>query len=459
MQAGDLFVQDLGQHIDLAHLVGVGTGEQLDLRQGLVGEGVGHHKAGVTGGAAQVHQTALGQQGDLLAVGELDLVHLGLHFFPLVLLDRSHIDFIVEVTDVADDGLILHGNHVLVTDDVLVAGGGHEDIGLVGSIFHGHYTIAFHGGLQGVDGVDLGHPDLGRQRAQRLGGALAHVAVAGHASHLAGDHHVGGALDAVHQRFAAAVQIVELGLGHRVVDVDGAEQQRALGRHFVEAVHTGGGLFGHAHDLGRLAAVPGRVLGQLGLDGGEDDALFFRAGVGQHGQILLGALAQVHEHGGVAAVIQDHVGAFAFGAGGAEFKDGVGVVPVVFQRLALDGVDRHAGFGDGSRCVVLGREDVARGPAHLRAQRRQRLDQHGGLDGHVQRAGDARALQGLGSSELLTHGHQTGHLGFGDPDFLAAPGSQGNIGNGRISGVEAHGSVHGFLQILNEKPRSAAEGE
>ena len=31
---------------------------------------------------------------------ELDLVHLGLHFFPLVLLDRSHIDFVVKVTDI-----------------------------------------------------------------------------------------------------------------------------------------------------------------------------------------------------------------------------------------------------------------------------------------------------------------------------------------------------------------------
>ena len=28
------------------------------------------------------------------------------------------------------------------------------------------------------------------------------------------------------------------------------------------------------------------------------------------------------------------------------------------------------------------------------AQRGQRLDEHGGLDGHVQRAGDAGALQG-----------------------------------------------------------------
>jgi hypothetical protein len=32
----------------------------------------------------------------------------------------------------------------------------------------------------------------------------------------------------------------------------------------------------------------------------------------------------------------------------------------------------------------------------------------------VQRAGDARALQGLGSGELFAHGHQAGHFGFGD---------------------------------------------
>ena len=41
--------------------------------------------------------------------------------------------------------------------------------------------------------------------------AFADVAVAGDDRDLAGDHDVGGALDAVDQRFAAAVQIVELG--------------------------------------------------------------------------------------------------------------------------------------------------------------------------------------------------------------------------------------------------------
>jgi hypothetical protein len=79
--------------------------------------------------------------------------------------------------------------------------------------------------------------------------------------------------------------------------------------------------------------------------------------------------------------------------------------------------------------VVLRREDVARGPAHGGAQGLQRLDQHGRLDGHVQRAGDARALQRLRLGEFFADGHQAGHLGFGDADFLAAPGGKGQVGD------------------------------
>ena len=119
-------------------------------------------------------------------------------------------------------------SHVLVRDHVEVAGRRDEDVGLVGGVLHGHDAIAFHRRLQRADRIDLGDPDLGRQRAQRLGAALADIAVAAHHGDLAGDHHVGGALDAVDQRFAAAVQVVELGLGDRVVDVDGREGELAV---------------------------------------------------------------------------------------------------------------------------------------------------------------------------------------------------------------------------------------
>ncbi len=132
----------------------------------------------------------------------------------------------------------------------------------------------------------------------------------------------------------------------------------------------------------------------------------------------------MQHQGGVAAIVEDHVGVFAIGP----FEDLVGVLPVLFQRFALDGEDRGARRGDGGGGVVLRREDVTRGPAHFGAQRHQRFDQHAGLDGHVQAAGDARALERLLGGEFLADGHQAGHFGFGDGEFAAAPAGQRHVG-------------------------------
>ena len=115
-------------------------------------------------------------------------------------------------------------------------------------VLEGGDLVALHGRLQGVDRVDLGDDHPGALAPQALGAALAHVAVAQHERGLAADHHVGGPVDAVDQRVAAAVEVVELRLGDRVVDVDGREQQLAPLDHLVEAVHAGGGLLGDALD-------------------------------------------------------------------------------------------------------------------------------------------------------------------------------------------------------------------
>ena len=90
------------------------------------------------------------------------------------------------------------------------------------------------------------------------------------------------------------------------------------------------------------------------------------------------------------------------------------------KALALDREDGNAGGRDRGGRVVLGRIDVARDPADIGAEGGQRLDQHRGLDRHVQGAGDARALERLLGAIFLARRHQARHFGFGDRDFLAA---------------------------------------
>ena len=63
-----------------------------------------------------------------------------------------------------------------------------------------HDLVALHRRLQRVDGVDLGHDHARALAAERLRAALADVAVAAHDAELAGEHHVGRAVEAVHER-------------------------------------------------------------------------------------------------------------------------------------------------------------------------------------------------------------------------------------------------------------------
>ena len=93
-------------------------------------------------------------------------------------------------------------------------------------------TRTFHGGLQGIDGVDLRDDDAGAERAQGLNAALPHVSVTRDDRHLPRDHHVRGALDPVDQRLPTAVEVIKLAL--RTGNIATAETLRlvwVLGEH------------------------------------------------------------------------------------------------------------------------------------------------------------------------------------------------------------------------------------
>ena len=123
VQKSDLLVEDLWQGVDAnVELAGLAELDILvteglvlclveqNLGKDLVGERAGHDEGGVAGGASQVDETALSEEDDVVAIWHEEAVDLWL--------DRDHalgvglepgdIDLNVEVTDVADDGIVLH---------------------------------------------------------------------------------------------------------------------------------------------------------------------------------------------------------------------------------------------------------------------------------------------------------------------------------------------------------------
>ncbi|CUG90010.1 unnamed protein product [Bodo saltans] len=398
VQRGNLLVELLGQEVHVGLLTAgvlavVTVRPDLHLSQDLVAEGVRHDEGRVTVGAAKVDEAALGEQDDVAAGGHGVAVNLGLDLAVGngVGLQPADLDLSVEVANVADDGVVAHEGEVLGGDDVVVTGGGHEDVGISNGVLNAEHLVALHARLQGVDGVDLGDHNAGTEGAECSGASLTHITVAGDDRGLAGNHHVSGALDAVHKGLAAAVQVVELALRDAVVDVDRGQSQAASLEALVQGLHASRGLLSDTEDL------------------------LHHLGVLVEDQV-----------GEVTTVIEDHVGQ----AVAAEALDGLDDAPVVLLvGLTLPGEHGNAGLGDRGGSVVLGGEDVARRPAELSAEGHEGLHQHGGLHGHVQATGDLGASQGLGRTKLAAQLHQTGHLVLGQLEGLASPLSEADITN------------------------------
>ena len=127
------FIQTIHSHLPILIF------PDVDLRDRLVGEAVGHHETRVAGGAAEVDQPPLGEQINRAAVREGEAGHRAagdgvvLDDFAgdaVHRLELGDLDFVVKVSDVADDRLVLHPAHLIGGDDILVAGGGDVNIRL-----------------------------------------------------------------------------------------------------------------------------------------------------------------------------------------------------------------------------------------------------------------------------------------------------------------------------------------
>lgn len=409
--SGNGFIQNLWQDVDtdwqwtglfefrvLLGEFSVTSLEKSDLGQDLVGERTRHDEGRVTSGTTQVDQSTVSQHDDVstgLHQVSVDL-RLDVDAFNSLGLQGSDVDFNVEVTDVTDNGVFWHGFEVFTSDDVSTTGGGDEDLTNGGDFVHGGDLVTGDGSLQGVDRINFGDNDSGTHTSQGHGTTLTDITETSDNSDLTGDHDVGGSLDTIDQGFSTTVQVVELGLGDGVVDVDGWDLQGVVLQHLVEVVDTGGGFLGKT-----VTAF-------------------------QHFWVLV-----VDHLGQVTTVIQDQVELTGVLEGEQLLFD----TPfVLFFGFTLPGKDWDTGGGDGGGGVVLGGVDVTGGPGDFSTKSDQGFDQHSGLDSHVQTTCDLGTGQRLRRTVLLSDVHQTWHLVFRELNVFSTEGSKGNVGNFVVSG-------------------------
>lgn len=370
-----------------------------------------------------------------MAIGEDESVELGLDVDSLdtgPVLEASHIDFVIEVTDVTDDSVVLHLVHVGGHDDVLVTGGGDEDISLGKDGFELNDFISFHASLEGADRVNFSDVDSTTSSLQSSSATFADITVTADDSLLTSDHDVSSSHETIGKRVSATEDVVELALGDGIVDVDGGEDEFSLFSQFVESGNTSGGFFRNTDDVLSDSSESLGVFRDDLSEEGEEGFFVFRSGLGGVGE---GAILFVSffpldtledEDSSITTIIDNSSGAVTVREGqGLE-----GAPPVFFEGFTLPGEDgAGALLGDGSSSLILSGVDVARAPSDFSTEGFEGFDEDGSLDGHVERTSDSASLKGLVGAEFFSAGHQTGHFDFSEVEFLSTPISKSDISN------------------------------
>jgi hypothetical protein len=245
VETSDLLIKLLGEEVNTDGVL-LGLGPESDLGENLVGERRGHNERRVSASATEVNKTTRGEEDDVTAVVKLEAINLSLDVDDLlgVLVQPSNVDLSIEVANVANDGVLGHLNEVLSADNIAAASGSDEDVRAGSSILHGGNLKTLHSGLESVDGVNLGNDDTSTHSAERVSASLTNITITSNDGSLTGDHDISGTLDTVQKGLAATIQVVELGLGDGVVNVDSGELQSTLLHTLVQTVNTSGGLLG-----------------------------------------------------------------------------------------------------------------------------------------------------------------------------------------------------------------------
>lgn len=382
----------------------------------------------MTSGATEVKKSTLGKNDNTVTIWEFESINLWFNFGVLdtwIFLETSHVDLIIEMTNVSNDGIVLHLCHMVGHDNTLVSSSGDEDVGGVKNALELLDLETLHTGLKSADWIDFSNNNSSTTGFHGSGGTFTNITKTADDDFLTSNHDIGGSHETIWERVSASIDVIELLLGDGIVNVDGLEEELTSGGHLVKSVDTGGCLFGNTNELlGHLGPFVSSTSLEILSDDSNDllelEVVIFIWIWDLSGleEVSLGLDTFVDEEGSITTIIDENIWTIAVWPG----EHFVGAIPVLLEGLSLPCEDVGGlGLDDSSGGVVLSGEDVARGPSNFGSKFVKSFDQNGGLDGHVEGSRNLSSLEDFRWSILLSNSHESWHLDLSDVEFSSAP--------------------------------------
>lgn len=118
------------------------------------------------------------------------------------------------MSDVSNNGIVLHFGEVVKGDNTFVSGGGDEDINVSNDIIQTDDFISLHASLKGTNGITFRNIHSGSTASHGSSTSLSNISEATNKYLLSRNHDISGSVQTVNQRVFASIDVIKFTLGN-----------------------------------------------------------------------------------------------------------------------------------------------------------------------------------------------------------------------------------------------------
>lgn len=160
MESSNLLIEFFWKKINFSSsiFVGIPIFPKLNLCKSLVCEWAWHDKWWMSSGTSKIQKSTFSKDDDSMSVWEFKSITLWLNVDSLdtwVVLYSSHINFIIEVTNVSNNSIVLHLSHMWGHDNSFVTSCCNKDISLRNDTLESLDLKTFHACLESTDWINF----------------------------------------------------------------------------------------------------------------------------------------------------------------------------------------------------------------------------------------------------------------------------------------------------------------
>lgn len=149
----------------------------------------------MTSGATKIQKSTFSKHDDTMTIWEFESVYLWFDLDSLnswISFKSSHVNLIIEMTNVTDDGIVLHLGHVGSHNNSLVSGTCDVDISCSKNAIESLDLETFHACLKSTDWINLNYNNSGTTVLHGLGTSLTDITVSENNSLFTSNHNISG---------------------------------------------------------------------------------------------------------------------------------------------------------------------------------------------------------------------------------------------------------------------------